>query len=380
LDVKFFIFAMMLLAIVSACASPAPDVSAVRTSAAQTVIAEFARTPTTTRVAPTLAPQPTGLPRPTAPANPFANLSAQQSTCLRIALGADVFQQIITLARAPSKDEEKSFERCGVVISQLGTTLPSTTRDQTWVTTSADGLTWDAPTLLADKASVPEVMRTSKGIFWAYWVDFSQFTGMHQEKIGVAKSADGKAWEKLGMVNFSGLSNLVPVDSDVIELPDGRLRMYFFNIAKETRENSIHSAISSDGINFTLEPGIRYQQPGIFDPDVIRLKDGRYRMYLNNDGNVISATSNDGLNFNADPGTRVQVRGSIPGSIVLADGTIRLYTCARGIAVYKSSDGLNFALEKAGVISETFARVICDPSIAATPTGFVMVFKTNVGQ
>ncbi|MBI5652758.1 MAG: hypothetical protein HZC40_20275 [Chloroflexi bacterium] len=380
LDVSHFIFAMILLASISACASPAPDVNAVRTSAAQTVVAEFARTPVVTRVAPTLAPQPTGLPRPTAPANPFANLSTQQSTCLRIAWGSDVFQQIITLARPATKDEEKAYERCGVALNQLGATLPSATRDQTWVATSADGLNWDTPTLLADQASVPEVMHTSKGMVWAYWVDFSQFTGMHQEKIGVAKSADGKTWEKLGTVKFAGLGNITPVDPDVIELPDGRRRMYFFNIAKETRENPIHSAISADGINYTLEPGTRFQQTGIFDPDVIRMKDGRYRMYLNSDGSVISATSNDGLSFSADPGTRVQVRGSIPGSIVLADGTIRLYTCNRGISVYKSNDGLSFALEKESVISGTLARVVCDPAITATPTGFVMVFKTNVGQ
>lgn len=251
---------------------------------------------------------------------------------------------------------------------------PQALKDQVFFTISADGLSWGPATLLAEKASVPDVIRTSQGVYWAYWVDFSNFTAPRTEKIGIARSTDGSTWEKLGTVKFKDLGSIVPVDPDVIELPDGRLRMYFYDITQDRDDHPIYSAVSSDGLNYELEPGVRFKSPQIFDPDVIKLKDGRYRMYLNNKGRIISATSPDGLTFTLDPGVRVE-RGGVPGSIVLADGTVRLYGC--GIPVYRSDDGLTFRIEREGVIRSVPPEIICDPSVTATPTGYLMVYKYN---
>ena len=257
---------------------------------------------------------------------------------------------------------------------------PQAFRDQVFFSHSVDGLTWGPATLLAEKASVPDVLRTSKGIYWAYWVDFTNATGSRTEKIGIARSADGKSWEKLGTVQFTNLGSIVPVDPDVIELPDGRLRLYFFDIAQNRGAHPIYSATSLDGITYTVEPGIRFQLPEIFDPDVIKLSDGRYRMYLNNMGRILSATSSDGVNFAQDAGVRVNVMGSVPGSIVLPDGSVRLYTCTGGISAFKSTDGLNFDLEKRDVIRGQSSEILCDPSVTVTPNGYLMVYKYNPGR
>lgn len=253
-------------------------------------------------------------------------------------------------------------------------------RDQVFFIHSTDGLNWGAPTLLADKASVPDVIRTSKGIYWAYWVDFTNFTGSRTEKIGIARSTDGKSWEKLGTVQFINLGSIVPVDPDIIELPDGRLRLYFYDISQNRGEHPIYSAVSTDAIHYTLEPGIRFKLAQIFDPDVIKLSGGRYRMYLNNNGKIISATSTDGLDFAQDNGVRVQVMGSVPGSVVLPDGSVRLYACTGGISAFKSTDGLNFDLEKRDLLRGQFSEILCDPSVTATPDGYLMVYKFNPGQ
>ncbi|MCL6641769.1 MAG: hypothetical protein K6T71_00385 [Candidatus Bipolaricaulota bacterium] len=256
---------------------------------------------------------------------------------------------------------------------------PEVTQDRVYFTTSQDGLAWAPPVLLAEKASVPDVIRTSQGVYWAYWVDFSNFIGPRTEKIGIARSTDGSTWERLGTVQFKDLGSIVPVDPDVIELPDGRLRMYFFDIAHRAGEYHIYSAVSADGLNYTMEPGVRFQMVRSFDPDVIKLQDGRYRMYLNNEGRIISATSDDGLIFTLDPGVRVE-RGGVPGSIVLADGTVRLYVCEMGIAAYRSSDGLAFRFEKRTNITSSPGAIICDPAVTTTPTGFLMVYKYNPGR
>lgn len=225
---------------------------------------------------------------------------------------------------------------------------------------------------------MPDVLRTTQGIYWAYWVDFANFTGLHTEKIGVARSTEGRTWERLGTVQFQDLGRIVPVDPDVIELPDGRLRMYFYDITQDRGEHPIYSAVSTDGLNYTLEPGVRFKLQGIFDPDVIRLKDGRYRMYLNNEGRIISATSDDeGWSFALDPGVRVE-RGGVPGSVVLPDGSVRLYGC--GITSYRSADGLQFAFEAQTNIRSGPPAIVCDPSVTTTPNGYLMVYKHNPGR
>jgi hypothetical protein len=164
-----------------------------------------------------------------------------------------------------------------------------------------------------------------------------------------------------------------------MELADGRLRMYFYDIGGPQGQNTIYSAVSSDGVNFTLESGTRFTLANVYDPNVVVLPDGRYRMYLNM-ADIVSATSSDGLTFTQDDGVRVE-KGAVPGAIVLPDGSVRLYTCGEGISVYKSTDGLNFAVEKKGVIAmPSGGGLVCDPSVTATPNGFMVVYKYNPGK
>lgn len=340
-------------------------------------------------------PTPVG---PTPPFNPFQNLTAEQAACLQTAWGEQAFQEILSFARPPTQDEGQAMAQCNLTPPQpggpAGTPGPGQPggtpgaagppaggpfNDQTYFTTSTDGLTWAEGRLLAEHASVPEVVRTSQGVFWAYWVDFSTATGPNTEKIGVARSTDGAAWEMLGTVNFTGIGSMTPVDPDAMELPDGRLRMYFYDIAGTPGQNTIYSAVSTDGLNYALESGARLTLADIYDPNVVLLPDGRYRMYLNRQ-DIISATSNDGLTFTQDDGVRVE-KGAVPGAIVLPDGSVRLYACVDGISVYKSADGLDFSLEKKSVIGiPSGGGIICDPSVTAMPGGYLMVYKFSAGR
>lgn len=73
------------------------------------------------------------------------------------------------------------------------------------------------------------------------------------------------------------------VDQKSIRLPDGRIRLFTM------KQNTIHSFLSiDDGYSFQLEPGPRLERSAfegatlrsLNDPVVVRLADGRYRMYV----------------------------------------------------------------------------------------------------
>lgn len=374
-NLKYGLLAMTALSIIaSACGSTAPTLPS-------TVVAPAQPTPPPTPGQPA---QPiAGQQKPTPGNNIFANITAEQQACLKTEWGDEAYQAIIGFTRPPNEQEIPALGKCNIQAGdpQAGGT-PSVAGgghvvglDSTYYATSTDGLTWSAGALLAEKASVPEVIYTSQGEYWAYWVDFNNVTGPGQEKLGIAYSTDGKNWQMRGNVKFTNdIGGMVPVDPDAFELPDGRLRMFFYDIADRT-SHKIYSAVSSDGINFTLEDGIRLEQDTIFDPNVILLADGRYRMFLNK-SDIISATSTDGLTFVRDDGIRVEM-GAVPGAIALSDGSYRLYVCRDGISVYRSADGLNFTLEKKGVIPSEGGALVCDPSVTKTPNGYLMVYKFN---
>jgi len=141
------------------------------------------------------------------------------------------------------------------------------------------------------------------------------------------------------------------------------------------------SAISSDGLNFALEPGNRLTSTGggneaigFTSPRVAALKDGGYRMYYGGqnstlDSLLLSAISTDGLIWTREEGIRINAKshcidwaGSfLSGPVIDANGTVRLYwgflKCDSqgtndhfGIFEFTSSDGLAFTQDPTLVV------------------------------
>ena len=145
-------------------------------------------------------------------------------------------------------------------------------------------------------------------------------------------------------------------DAEVVELPDGRYRMYYGLDPRTYPENiNIVSAISSDGLTWNPEPGTRLPKGFNYAmPSVIELPDGRWRMYYNS-GGIQSAISDDGLDFRAE-GLRLATDFVGPTVIRLNDGRYRMYlqdcdepapptppTCRIKSAI--SSDGFSWEME-----------------------------------
>jgi len=113
---------------------------------------------------------------------------------------------------------------------------------------------------------------------------------------------DVPVW-KYGNVAIAGTY----ADAEIVDLGNGRYRMYY-SIEPEVPGNKLEvfSAVSSDGMDWKKEEGVR-RDFSVF-PDVVKLPDGRYRMYFQNQGVIKSAISSDGLSWTEE--ARVRVDGT----------------------------------------------------------------------
>lgn len=155
-------------------------------------------------------------------------------------------------------------------------------------------------------------------------------------------------------------------DSDFVDLGNGKYRMYYA-IEPEVPGNKleVYSALSSDGINWAPESGVR-RAFTVF-PDVVNLPDGTWRMYFQNDGVIKSAKSADGLKWDDESGTRIDASNGlglqfdrVAGPTTIFDGNnyIMVYSGAipgrykdapgntMGVLMWAtSSDGLKFEVQ-----------------------------------
>ena len=155
-------------------------------------------------------------------------------------------------------------------------------------------------------------------------------------------------------------------DSDFVEIGNGKYRMYYA-IEPEVSGNQleVYSALSSDGITWVPENGVR-RKFTVF-PDVVKLPDGTWRMYFQNAGVIKSAKSGDGLKWTDESGTRIDTQNNegltfenVAGPTTIADGNryIMVYSGAiagkykdapnnrMGVLLWATSpDGLKFEVQ-----------------------------------
>lgn len=251
--------------------------------------------------------------------------------------------------------------------------------DKVSYATSSDLLHWkDSGKILATHASVPDVV-SKDGTLFSYFVDVS--TEGYPEKIGMVKSTDqGQTWTSREFITIKGIGQKAPADPSPILLADGRIRLFYFDIAEgrqpdakgTQKTNKIYSAISTDGVNYTQEEDVRFEYLGIFDPDVIKVSDNLWRMYVGSmDGQeVYSATSNDGLTFQYEG--VAYTGGAIPNVIFEND---KYYLFTGGIDISTSTDGKVFTKTTNRFDS---GKLTADPGVIKIgENNYLMVYKTG---
>lgn len=244
--------------------------------------------------------------------------------------------------------------------------------------TSSDLLNWtDSGTTIAEHASVPDVINKD-GTLYMYFVDTT--TDGLPEQLALMKSTDnGKTWSDRQRVSIKGkgIAGEIPVDPSPFLMNDGSIRLYYFDISgsrnpNSTSPNRIYSAVSSDGINFTQEDGVRFEEENIYDPSVIQVGD-TWRLYVGKPDNqqVVSATSTDGLNFTREG---VAYDGSSVPDAIYENGKYYLYTA--GIQIATSSDGASYAKTSSRFMSSS--GLTADPGVIKLgDNSYLMVYKTS---
>lgn len=321
----------------------------------------------------------------------MAQMTPDQLRCVAIQIGKERVP-LIQQGDTASSEEAAVIEACFQDATSMLSKQPAPPaeankanpvfNDETWITSSNDGIKWQMPVLLDTAASVPEILALPDGTLLAMWCSFKDKPARFQEKLAVARLPKGASeWVIEGTITISGAAeaNITFVDPDLLLLPDGRIRLYAYNIQTDRSEHAIVSAISSDnGKTFSLEEGVRFTSTKMWDPNVIILPDGSYRMYYNGDDAIRSATSQDGLAFTADDGER-WVRGGIPGALVEGN-TIWLYGCEKGISRRKSSDGLDFAQTEQVNVHAQAGAFYCDPSITKSADTYWLILKKGIAN
>lgn len=236
---------------------------------------------------------------------------------------------------------------------------------------------------IAEHASVPDVIKLPSGQLVFYAVD-----GGGRSKSGVLMGVsddNGKTW-KTGSVQFaSSQDGQAGADPEAVMSDNGQLRLYYVVFPGKPTPgqppgtdtiNKVYSALSSDGINFTQEEGIRFEYAQITDPDVIKIG-STWFMYIAQGPTQLYATSTDAGGSFSYKGV-IRTTGSVSKTVSLSDGNYRQFYCGKGgIVSETSSDGFNWGSSVVSLKSSG-SQIICDPSPAQLDANnWLMIYKVQ---
>ena len=140
----------------------------------------------------------------------------------------------------------------------------------------------------------------------------------------------------------------------VVRLPYGRLRMYYATPdVLPYKPSRVRSAVSRDGLTWSLEEGNRFADAGFGVMEVVRLPDGSWRLYLNDRpfkgaSRIVSGRSTKGITFHPEPGVRLPPPYADPAVVRLASGGWLMVLSAierrQRLYLAESADGLRWEL------------------------------------
>jgi sucrose-6-phosphate hydrolase SacC (GH32 family) len=213
------------------------------------------------------------------------------------------------------------------------------------------------PTVLVERGGVPSIVRDSGGKLIAafQWFPMDDANIAHFDQVAVVTSSDnGKSWSKPSTVVVDGIGKdyIRPCDPALVVLDDGKVRMYFTSQEQGVKNAATYSAISSDGVHYTFEPGVRFQVDGrqVLDPTIVRLGNTwhYYAPQQRGPGKGYHATSDDGLTFKAAEDVTIPGEHRWLGGAVADGERIRFFgTASNGVWTATSTDGVNWTMDPA---------------------------------
>lgn len=219
-----------------------------------------------------------------------------------------------------------------------------------------------------ERAGVPTLARLNDGRLLAAFQHFPADDQRNFDRVAASFSSDeGKTWTKPRPIVVEGMDETLarPFDPTLVPLPDGRVRIYFTSNRSSDFSRStpqIYSAISSDGLHYTFEPGVRFGVEGriVIDCAVV-LHQGVFHLYSPDNGTArefqdsqqrhepprtgagYHAVSRDGLNFTRTEDVVLGGRDVRWLGNAQSDGsTITFFATGRGVLTATSGDGASW--------------------------------------
>ncbi|MSU48094.1 MAG: hypothetical protein EXS37_03230 [Opitutus sp.] len=198
-----------------------------------------------------------------------------------------------------------------------------------------------------ERAGVPTLARLKDGRLIVAHQHFPENDNASFDKVAVRFSSDeGATWTGARAIRLDGLPEGMrfPFDPTLVPLPDGRVRLYFTSLKGRRFDEdrpAIYSAVSDNGTDYTVEPGMRFGAEGrpVIDCAVV-LHQGVFHLFAPDNGTQLRpgerpgdepvedrprvgvgyhATSRDGLAFVRTPDVNVDGRRRWLGN-ALSDG------------------------------------------------------------
>lgn len=229
-------------------------------------------------------------------------------------------------------------------------------RDLVWYE-STDGENFNSLGTFVERAGVPSLARGADGKLYAVFQWFPLEEPEAFDQIAVMRSEDGgKTWFSPQTIQINGMPEGLfrAFDPTLIALPDGRFRLYFTServSGLRMRGNrAIFSAISSDALQYDFEPGERFgfEDQETYDTAVTHFK-GAWHLYCpvqGEEGHAYHAISDDGLNFTEFSEVSIEEPWSWIGNVLAADEELLFYGSGpEGAWLAHSDDGEEWALD-----------------------------------
>lgn len=244
-----------------------------------------------------------------------------------------------------------------------------------YLANSTDGETFTDERFFVQHAGVPHLLLTQDNRVVATFQYFSYENEELFERIGYTVSDDyGENWSKLKVIQLEERYDRgsKPVDPTLVQLEDGRFRLYYTFHEPGTQYAAMYSSSSMTLDGIFEDEGMQLSVDNmLLDPAVVYFNGNWHHYTTDQSGQgTIHSISEDGLDFELQD--NIESDYSFLGDAIVDDGKLRFYGTGRGIVLAESDDGYSFAKVKEDVADGA------DPGIVKLPDGNYLIVYTKV--